>query len=645
MPDNLFPDEPFTVVPPADRPEPTLWVRRLAVVGRRSADAEPVRLVSFHKGLNIVRVADRPAGETRPVGHSVGKTLLTRLIRYCLGERYYAREEVTQKIVRVYPEGHVLAEVVVRGVGWVVVRPLGDGSRAAAFSGQSDDWRDGLDTSQFRGAYTDFEQALTEVVLGGLPPLRLPDAKRAAEWLDLLGWLSRDQDCNFTHYNVWRSKDAGSGSREHTRHDASLVARWSLGLLDAAETQLRTEHEQLLAEKEDAERRVREETEASRATRHLLATRFPDLSRDEDDGLFSRTATEQARKTIRQLEGLLTELEEGTQVLALRGQVKELRTRQREADQRLAEIKGNILARESQQETERAAGVGDAYAVKCLCPDKPAACPRAGGNGRGPSSMIRSEVIDRLEGELASLRTQRDAAASDLEQVTGQLTAAEGPLEAAAQAQRRNVRAAGERLGRWRAHLEEVQAYAGSRNRLNQAQREAERLEQQIETSLERQRRVREAQRPRLNRLSEVYGHVLTRLLGQPVRGEFELDAWGVRPAPDDALHANGQAMASLSMVLAFDLASLTAAVVGATPLPAFLIHDSPKSSDLEAVLYDRVYEPVLELLQAFSGREPSFQYIITTTTPPPPRVSCEQYVCLTLDALSPEGRLLRAEF
>ena len=108
-------------------------------------------------------------------------------------------------------------------------------------------------------------------------------------------------------------------------------------------------------------------------------------------------------------------------MVALRGQVKELRTRQRETDQRLAEIKGTILARESQQETERAAGVGDAYAVRCLCPDKPAACPRAGGNGRGPSASIRSEVIDRLKGELAALRPQRDAAASDLEQVSGQL--------------------------------------------------------------------------------------------------------------------------------------------------------------------------------------------------------------------------------
>jgi hypothetical protein len=323
--------------------------------------------------------------------------------------------------------------------------------------------------------------------------------------------------------------------------------------------------------------------------------------------------------------------------------VKELRARQRGADQRLAEIKGNILARESQQETERAAGVGDAYAVKCLCPEKPAACPRAGGNG--PGSSIRSDVIDRLEAELAGLRPQRDEAASDLEQVSGQLAAAEGQLDVAADAQRRNVREAGERLGRWRAHLEEVQAYAGSRKRLNQAQRDVERLERQIEASLESQRRVREAQRPRLNRLSEVYGHVLTRLIGQQVRGEFELDAWGVRPAPEDAVHVNGQAMASLSMVLAFDLACLTAAVVGATPLPAFLIHDSPKSSDLEAVLYDRVYEPVVELLQAFGEREPSFQYIIATTTPPPARLSRGQHVCVILDALSADGRLLRAEF
>jgi hypothetical protein len=31
-------------------------------------------------------VVSRPAGEARPVGHSVGKSLLARLIRYCLDE-------------------------------------------------------------------------------------------------------------------------------------------------------------------------------------------------------------------------------------------------------------------------------------------------------------------------------------------------------------------------------------------------------------------------------------------------------------------------------------------------------------------------------------------------------------------------------
>lgn len=642
MSDSLLPREPFAITPDPSRAEPAFWVRRLSVVDERTPGVAPRRLVEFRRGLNVVRVAERPEGETRPVGHSVGKTLLTRLIRYCLGEKHYAREEVARRIKDLLPAGHVIAEVVVQGTGWVVVRPFAEGARTPSLAGMSDDWRDGLDSQLIASPYADFEVALAQAALGDLPALQLPDAKRPACWFDILGWLSRDQECNFSHYNVWRSRDSGAGSPELKRPDASVVVQWALGLLDSVEADLRAAHQRLLDAKEQAEKNVRQATSGREASLRVLEERFPDLARDEEDSLVTTTATTEARQKVGQLEGLLGELMEGAVVAEMRKRAGEIRIRQRDADTKLAELKATILVRESQAETEKAAGVGDIYGASCLCPAKPAACPRSDGGQQATASSARQQTISRLEADLDRLRSQREEAEATLESVSKELAEAEAGVEQEAAKQLDNVKKTSDLFARWQTYLGEITSYEASRGRLASARQEVQRLGGEIERSLDRQRAAREGQRHRLDRLSDIYSHVLTRLSGQAGGGVLDLDARGARPIPDEALRANGQAMASLA-VLGFDLACLVASVVGAAPLPSFLIHDSPKTSDLEAVLYARLYDLVLDLLAAYQGGDPSFQYIVTTTTPPP--AAGERYNRETLHGMSPEGRLLRAEF
>ena len=112
---NIFPDEELPIKPVADRSDPPLWVRRIVIVAERVPDAEVIRDIAFRPGLNVVRVVDRPSTETRPVGHSVGKTLLMRLIRYCLGESHFAPPPVLNRISEVFPDAYVLAEMIVAG--------------------------------------------------------------------------------------------------------------------------------------------------------------------------------------------------------------------------------------------------------------------------------------------------------------------------------------------------------------------------------------------------------------------------------------------------------------------------------------------------------------------------------------------------
>src|SRR5262249_52344437 len=119
---SLFPDPAQPVEPAGDRDEPTLWVRRLVVAAERRPGAAVIRDVSFRAGLNVVRVQERPAGETRPIGHSVGKTLLARLIRYCPGEGYFPAPEGPPPIPRKPPARHLPAEAAGAGPPSVLAR-------------------------------------------------------------------------------------------------------------------------------------------------------------------------------------------------------------------------------------------------------------------------------------------------------------------------------------------------------------------------------------------------------------------------------------------------------------------------------------------------------------------------------------------
>jgi len=640
---ELFDEPTADAAQPPDNP--SFWVRRLVLVAGLSADTQVIREIPFRRGLNVVRVADPPADYSGPVGHSVGKTLLTRFLRYCLGEKYYAPEEVTTRIVGVYPAGYVLAHIAVGPADWIVARPLAVAGTLSSFSMQSNNWRTLLGETDDRGSFDSFLTALSEALVGQWPGLQLPEAKRSARWTDVLGWLARDQECNFTHYNVWRSKDAHSESREHSRNDCSLIAAWALGLIDQAENELRRTHQSLLDQKEVADRQKREGEAAQSASKRLLNERFPSLSQEQDDDLFTKTAGTEADEKVRQLKELQAEMDAPANLTQMKATVSDLRKKQLETNGKVERLKAQIQGKESQLETEQAAITASAYSPTCLCPAKPSACPRNGSSDTDPAARRQAETMQRIETELVPLRADRNQAIADLEAVSEQLRAAETAFDAEGGKHRDNLRKLAENIGRWEAHTEEVRSYSEAKARGIQATQRLERLERDISRSNETLRKAREVQDQRVSQLSLAYAEVLRELLGQDVPGQIELDGWGVRPKPGIELKTNGQAMATLATVIGFDLACLRAATLGLTKLPRFFIHDSPKASDLESALYDRVYLPLLRLHSPEGDREPAFQYIITTTTIPPGAAAGDPFVCLTLDARSPEGHLLKAKF
>lgn len=110
----------------------------------------------------------------------------------------------------------------------------------------------------------------------------------------------------------------------------------------------------------------------------------------------------------------------------------------------------------------------------------------------------------------------------------------------------------------------------------------------------------------------------------------------------NDAPCSSAAIDAALNVI--FDLTVLTMGIQGKSRHPRFLIHDGPRVADVSTSIYHRYFEFAEDLEKRANGN-PNFQYIITTTEPPPERFrDKKKYLCLELNAATPEGRLLKCD-
>jgi hypothetical protein len=140
-------------------------------------------------------------------------------------------------------------------------------------------------------------------------------------------------------------------------------------------------------------------------------------------------------------------------------------------------------------------------------------------------------------------------------------------------------------------------------------------------------------------RLSEKFDPIVRRLVGPDAKGRVTLRGNGLEPNVNMGGDRTTAAIDSLK-VLAFDLAVLCLSIEGATHVPAFLIHDSPREADLGLSIYHRLFRLVTEI--EGSDDLPQFQYIITTTTRPPEDLAVEPWLRLTLQGSPGTERLMR---
>ncbi len=645
---TLFDEEATTLLPAPERSEPLIWIRKLRILDGPSAEAKEIRSIPFKRGLNVVATAEHPGDdEISTVGHSVGKSLLSRFIRFSLGEPGYAERSVRQAIISFLPHGYVVAEIMLDGTAWHVARPIGlDSPNSASWSASVESE---LFESQQRRPYTAFLDAVHAAVIAPLPEIRLPHAGRPIGWTDLLGWLSPDQDCAHQTHAQWRPGGVDPANRGLAIEDNHIIIRTVMDLLTSEDSGLITAHRTLLSQQGQLGRKID-------LTKAIVSARLRDAQAAAEDselqGIMEAAVLEKdARERRESLERLLDEELEDDPVQIWREKNSALQRTIGATTQKLTEEQNNLDVAKAQLavlldvdgELEASAKLGrwcDLFATEEEAVGQ--GCP---GNTCGPDATapdprrvkdVKATIqeatgrCDNLKQELKRLEQDAEVSKTELKTARREVNAWRKPLQ--------------DKI----AHYENVERLAGAYRRaeeqLGQLEGQGRSIKSQIRDSLKTRRDADRNYRENHEALNQRFATELSALLAQDVDGTIRIDANGITPQPGAAARARGGALRT-SSVFAFDLACLAASIAGLGAHPRFRLHDSPATADMERPLYQRLFNVIATMEDIFKDGEPSFQYIITTTTVPPEKFLKKPYLSLLLDGRKPEGFLLGREF
>lgn len=618
---DLFSSDVGDLRPSSERAGPRLWISRLVLW------EEPGRLirnVPLRPGLNIIWTPDEADGR---MGHGGGKTSLCRLLRYCLGEDSFGTDAQRQLIGSAMPDAAVGAEVMLDGEPWVVVRPLGSSRRHLARPGT------GLDAA-FVGDMADtgiapLRRAIAAKVLGDAV-MHLPVTSADEAWEASLAWFSRDQECRLLDVLDWRA--AETRSRSPVRHlstaDRLAVVRLLLDALTPAEidaAQRATGHAEEI--KRATGRRERIAWVRDDVGRGLEATFGGDPAEPATPNFWSREARAQLEAEDPEIERKAQDAERA---------IEEQRAEVTQLDKQLAvaEAKRGLL-----DQTLKTIGNDLPRAELLLDDAQNPQCPEC-LQPIPPESMQRIKERKAERDRLAKLGTELQHNRQTLQLEEGRLKLAKASAEqelGRRKAVGSNLTARAKRFAEAKGNVTLTARYLRYGPEIEAVDRSIKRAEAEEATAIREVADARKTSTGTIERLSALFDATVRFLLANDAHGRVVLDDKGLRPEVTRHGALTAAAVQSLKVV-AFDLASLMLSMEGATRLPNFWIHDSPREADLGLNLYHRLFDLALRLEELTPT--PLFQYIVTTTTAPPERLQAEPWLSLTLSSSPATERL-----
>lgn len=652
---DLIGSQTLSVTPLAGMKGPRLWVKRLVVW--KAPGGKIVRDIHLAPGLNVIWSPDRAEGPAveggagNSIGHGAGKTLLCRLIRYCLGEDRFAPETQRERISTALLNGIVGAEVILDGTCWAVVRPLGARRRHMAVAdGNLDEIAAG------EGASTGLEPFVSaidqQIITPALANLVRPRADGPI-WPVALAWLARDQECRFDDVLDWRSPSSdsdsplpASGREKGPRLEAlraflmaitpeEQATRAGVESLDERRRALDLESGHRRWEIDRAKTRLIaalglldqtlpemplliELMRSAASERVIAATKLPAGGKAEL--AVAREEFESARSEWMRLDGERIRIEASIPI----------------EERVLAEIQGDLpglsfskVEAESQVCPICEVPIDRAIAEKCKLSDKlhdPGVC-RARWEKRKQEFEEQNQIIASLREARARILPLVALAKQQSDQIGKRVAAIE--------------KARDSREAAWysaRSLQDDVERLANILDAQEKATKSLREIAARLEGERGRLGAFRDKQSRVFGRMSEKFDPIVRRLLGPDAKGRIELSGTGIELAVNLGGDRATAAIDSLK-ILAFDLAALCLSIEGATRVPAFLLHDSPREADLGTSIYHELFRMVQELEGL--AEKPLFQYIVTTTTEPPNALKSDPRLRLVIHGAPAKERLL----
>jgi hypothetical protein len=667
----LFPQRNW--LRPTDAVEPMFWIREIRLLYRLEAgeDAE-IRRIELHRGLNVVWARPASADESNPEmrgrGHDVGKSSFCRVIRHLLGERHYGNEQLRKGIAVTdkLQDSWVIGEIVIDGESWTVARPLYAGAHPFALKGVRLDDSFGRPASE-RIRHEDFVLELERRVIRSFAVQTFDDAgKQPILWLHVLQWLARDQESHLGGLFKWRDPSSQSDSPALSADEGQFLVRCILDITDVKERRIIEKRAKLTKDKGTAteniryfERRIADAIQ--RAREELPGGKdLPSVG----EPLFVDVITQHAQKLNDAKRRTLADELAGIDLLKAEGDLESAIGERVLAESRHGELKqlvdetADSLARFTDKQTPTTESDLDQLdsIIAKLKPDRayceiPVSvalfqCPllqRARlsheAEPQQPLTVVelaasrKEDIETQLKGLRVNLRqlasTLQDRQKNEtttrksrdgLRQRSAELVAELGKLDPEATA--------------WRLRAEDAEL---SNKKLGETRDELVEIEKTIETSKALQDDAQKEARDRQIDLEELFLALCRYLKGENADGELKF----TRDEIKARIGSGGGAYNALSSIT-FDFAGLLAHINKIGYHPGFLLHDSPRESDMEVSLY----RPLFHLIGALEKVSPnSFQYIITTTEAPPEDFAKRPHLVLELDGSKPEGHLFKLTF
>jgi hypothetical protein len=635
---------------PEGRAGPRLWIRRLAIF----RDPQTIiRDVPLKPGLNIIWTPDMSSSGSRALAHGSGKTTFCRLLRACLGEPGYTTDTQRARIMTRLPSGLIAAEILIDGVCWIVLRPLGlSGGEQAV---QANSVEDAIARGRSDGDQTFIDSILSNSFFSTMVGVTPPEVGPDQVWDILRAWLTRDQECRLADILAWRSSQTQTRSRAQVLGEIAklTMVRLALRALDAEERDAAARERELVAAVEDERRR--QAYQQQRYADGLKAVRLA-LGVGDDVG-FDDTIDQKGLVSLADAalaNAMRTDLPKPPDVGSIFARLNALNEEHGAfvAKQQRVENEGRLKRDEAgRYRAEANLGVIDITQGRIrVCPVCRVSIDEVKAKGCCISlescdlSALKSAIADKqkraseLDAEANGAEQEAKRVEAQVQQLGPRRKALEAEAKAAdaashaAQAAAKDVQ---DRVYRVRRILDDARAL---RER-EIAAKPAPPATAALEAVRAKMESGRSRARAAIRTLEERYQGIMAAWLPEGVEGTIKLDGNGLKV--DAQFSGRGEvstaALDSLKIV-AFDLAALHMAVEEKADLPAFLVHDSPREADLDGQLYARLFNLVHQWEKGVGT--PCFQYIVTTTTAPPPELQSDNHVRLRMSSTPAEKRL-----